>query len=230
MTYKSKDKSFFDDVVKKEIKQPVQEAKEDLEKLEKKGAKKFLRMYDFGVTKLRSEIKKRPAQYFFLFITSFLGSVITSAVALFIFSGNIVAQFAPKPQEEVKSVQRYITPKVIVSEKYDSLLLASKLRKNERDFELIDVRSVNNYVSGHIVTSINLPIYGTSIINKDGDLDIKAVEQVFRPYMLTDKLLIIYAQNAYSTVPIDIATQLNSDGKTVKALAVGWEEWEHLNK
>lgn len=225
MTYKSSDKSFFDDVFEK----PVLEGKEELAKLEKQGKKRFLKMYDFGASKLRNEIKRKPAQYFFLFITSFLGSVITSGVALFIFSGNLVAQFVPKSTMDVRGANVSEIKKTVMIDKYDPLLLASKLMKKEAGIEVVDIRPVSEYISGHITGAINIPVYETSIVNKDGDIDVETLKQVFKSHLLSDKLLVIYAQNSYSTIPSDIASLLSSSSKRVKPLAVGWEEWLHLN-
>lgn len=225
MSYKTNDKSFFDDVFEK----PIEEGREELAKLEKKGSRKFLKLYDFGSSKLREEIKRKPAQYFFLFLTSFLGSVITSGVTLFMFSGNLVAQFVPKPVATVQGVQTASVARTIPIDKYDPLLLASKLKKKEGEFQIIDIRPMSEYLAGHITGSINVPVYGTSIVTKNGDLDAASLKEAFRTYLLSDKLLIIYAQNSYSTLPADIASLLSSTNKKVKALAVGWEEWYHLN-
>lgn len=229
MTYKSKDKSFFDEIYKNEIKETIEEGKEELEKLEKKGAKKFLRFYDFGASKLRSEIKRRPAQYFFLFLTSFLGSVITSSVALFIFSGNLVAQFVPKPESAVMSAQSS-NVKSIKPQEYDPLLLASKLRKKDKDFTLIDIRSKEDFAKGHIITAVNLPVFGTDLISKNGDINEPEIKKMMAKYLEVDNLVIIYGQNSYSTIPMDIAVLLAGRFPHVKPLAVGWEEWAYLNK
>ncbi len=225
MSYKSKDKSFFDEIYK-DLKEPLEDRAEELEK---RGKRKFLKFYDFGTSKLRSEIKKRPAQYFFLFLTSFLGSVITSSVALFIFSGNLVAQFVPKQESAVMSAQ---TTKVksVKSQEYDPLLLASKLRKKDKDFVLIDVRSKEDFIKGHIITAVNLPVFGTDLISKNGDLNESEVKKLMSQYLRGDNLVIIYGQNAYSTIPVDIALLLLERFPNVKPLAIGWEEWVHLNK
>lgn len=228
MTYKTKEKSFFEKTIEEEIVKPVQETKEDLQELEKKGAKKVLKWYDFGASSLRDEIKRRPAQYFFLFITSFIGSALTTGAALIIFSGNLIAQFVPKPVPKVESSQTVKAPMNI--SKYDPLLLASKLRKNETDFELVDIRSASDYSRGHILGAVSLPVYSTGMVGNSGDLDTEGIKEAFKKYMVTDKFLIIYAQNAYSTIPSDIAAILSTDKKKVKALAVGWEEWLHLNQ
>ena len=226
MTYKSKEKSFFEEVFEK----PVEEVKEEINELEKKHTKKFLRLYDFGFLKLRSEIKKRPAQYFFLFVTSFFGSVLTSAVALFIFSGNMIALFtAPQVKKEAaKGVQ--VAQAKVEAQKYDPLLLASKLKKKEADIVIVDIRPVNEYIAGHIVTAINIPVYGTNLVSKAGDIDPATIREVFKNYVTNDKLLVVYAQNSYATIPTDIAAVLSEGETKVKALAVGWEEWKHLNK
>lgn len=229
MTYKSRDKSFFDEIYKSEIKETIEGGKEELEKLEKKGAKKFLKFYDFGASKLRSEIKRRPAQYFFLFLTSFLGSVITSSVALFIFSGNLVAQFVPKPEGAVMSAQS-VSIKSVKPQEYDPLLLASKLRKKDKDFTLIDIRSKEDFIKGHIITAVNLPVFGTDLISKNGDLNEPEVKKMMGRYLEGDNLVIIYGQNSYSTIPMEISMLLAKRFPNVKPLAVGWEEWAHLNK
>lgn len=225
MTYKSNDKSFFEEVFEK----PVQDTQEEIADLEKKGKRKFLKLYDFGASKLRNEIKRKPGQYFFLFITSFLGSMITTGAALFMFSTNLVVQFVPKPAQQVQGTQAYENKKIVPVDKYDPLLLAAKLKKNEVDFEIIDIRPMSEYLSGHINGAINIPVYGTEIVNKNGDIDTDSLKLVFKQYLLTDKLLVIYAQNSYSTIPNEIAVLFSSPAKRVKALAVGWEEWLHLN-
>ena len=226
MTYKSNDKSFFEDIFEK----PVEEVKEEINELEKKHTKKFLRLYDFGFQKLRAEIKKRPAQFFFLFVTSFFGSVLTSAVALFIFSGNMIALFAaPQVQPEATKGVQVATSKV-EAQKYDPLLLASKLKKKESDMVIIDIRPVDEYVAGHIVTAINIPVYGTNLVDKAGDITPVTIKETFKNYLGAGKLVIIYAQNSYATIPSDIAAVLSEGEMKVKALAVGWEEWKHLNK
>ncbi len=222
MFYKKKEKSFFET--------KVEDTKEEIEKIEEKGAKKVLKWYDFGSSKLRDEIKRRPAQYFFLFITTFLGSVITSSIALVGFSGNLLTFIVPHPAQKVAAVQSPSTQATVESQKYDPLLLASKMKKKEIDFELVDIRPVGEYMGGHIAGAINIPVYGTNLVTKNGDLDSALLNHSFQPYLATDKLLIIYAQNAYSTIPNDIASLLSSSKKRVKALAVGWEEWLHLNK
>lgn len=218
MSFKKDDKSFFE------------KEKEELEKLEKKGGKKFLKFYDFGASSLRAEIKRRPAQYFFLFISTFLGSVITSSIALFGFSSNIIAQFASeKMPEKVAGVQITPTPSIVEAIKFDHMLLASKLRSGDEGYEIVDIRTKKEYDKGHIVTSKNLPVYESDILTEEGDIDAKALFQAFEEYLSTDKTLIIYAQNAYSPLPEEIAKLLNSGSKSVKALAVGFEEWEFLN-
>jgi len=145
------------------------------------------------------------------------------------FSGNLIAQFVPKPATQVQGIQVAENKKVAHVEKYDPLLLASKLKKKETNFEIIDIRSVSEFLSGHIAGAINIPVYGTDIINKNGDIDQDALKLTFKQYLLTDKLMIIYAQNSYSSLPQEIATLFSSPAKRVKALAVGWEEWFHLN-
>lgn len=227
MTYKTKEKSFFEQTLGSEVMKPVQDTKEGLEELEKKGAKKVLKWYDFGASSLRDEIKRRPAQYFFLFITSFIGSALTTGAALVIFSGNLIAEFVPKPATTVASQAAKTIPSVVI-QKYDPLLLSSKLKKNETDFELVDIRSAADYNRGHILNAVNIPVYSTGLVSKSGDIDTDSIKKVFKAYVNTDKFLIIYAQNAYSTIPSDIANLLGSGTKKVKALAVGWDEWIHL--
>lgn len=218
MTYKSNDKSFFE------------KEREELNKIEQKGARKALKIYDFGASKLRVEIKKHPAQYFFLFISTFLGSVITSSVALFGFSGTIIAQFAsPKLQARAELPAVETAPKVVETNKYDHLLLASKLRKNEDDIILIDIRSVEEFKKGHIVTAINVPVYESGMVTKEGDLEVESIMKAFSK-LKGEELIVLYGPNSYSSLPGDIAFVLEKAGLKVKALAVGWEEWSHLQK
>lgn len=230
MSYKSKDKSFFDDICQNEIKEHVEDAKEDLARLEKKGTKKFLKLYDFGASKLRDEIKRKPAQYFFLFLTSFLGSVITSSVALFIFTGNLIVKFVPSTQPAVESAATVNIDKVKPIEKFDPLLLAGKLRRGDHDFILIDIRSKEDFLKGHIITAVNLPVYGTPLLDKNGNLNEEEVKKLMAQYLEAKKLVIIYGQNSYSSIPADIATLLVDRFPNIKPLAIGWEEWVHIIK
>lgn len=205
--------------------------REELEKIEQKHATRVLKWYDFGTSKLREEIKRRPAQYFFLFITSFLGSVITSAVALFGFSSNILALIAvkniptPTPAAQVASAQ-----KVVETEKYDHLLLAQNLKAKKDEVVIIDIRGVKEYNDGHIVTAVNLPIYGSVMVNSEGNLDSEAILSRFKEKVTSDKLIVIYGPNSYASLPSDVAAILNNSGKKAKPLAVGWEEWYELQK
>lgn len=222
MTYKSKDKSFFENL--------VEDKKDDLEKIEEKGSKKFLKMYDFGASKLRDEIKKRPAQYFFIFISTFFGSVVTSSVALFIFSGNLIAQFTvPKDSPEKTQAVRVSEADAVI-QKYDPLLLASQLRKKETGFTVIDIRPAKEYIAGHILGAVNIPVYETELVSREGDINKQGIKDAFSKYLTDDNILIIYAQNSYATIPTQIAAALETGERTVKALAIGWEEWSFLNK
>lgn len=221
VSYKTNEKSFFEEA--------FEEQKEKFEELEEMGAKKVLKWYDFGSSKLRQEIKAKPAQYFFLFLTSFLGSVITSSVALIMFSGNLYAQFAaPKPVPAVASVSTSIPERKVPGTRYDSLLLASKLRANDQTLHVIDIRSAEEFKKGHITGAINLPVYGSKLVNDAGEIDGKGIKELFSDYVKSGKMIIIYAQNSYSTIPVDIVGLLDSETTVVKALAVGWEEWLHL--
>ncbi len=219
MLYRKKDTSFFENAVEKE--------KNEISELKEKGAKKILKWYDFGSLSLRSEIKRRPAQYFFLFISTFLGSVVTSTFALLGVGGNLLATFAPHPTPKVSAVQEVRVPQK--STKYDPLLLASKLKKNDTDIEVIDIRSAADYQKGHIATAINVPVYESEMITKNGDLDAEAVKSAFSKYISTTKVMVIYAQNSYSTLTNDVAAIVAGGGKEAKALAVGWEEWRILH-
>lgn len=222
MAKKDEGSFFFENALEKE--------KEELQKLERKGAKKVLRWYDFGASKLRDEIKKHPAQYFFLFISTFLGSVITSSLAFLGFTGNLLTLFVPRSSTpKVEAVQELqVSQKTVESNKYDPLLLASKLRKNETDFEVVDIRSTAEFQKGHILSAKNVPVYDTILITKSGGVDQEGVKKAFKDYMDSPKLLIVYAHSSYSTIPAEIAAILSSDIKKVKALAVGWEEWLQL--
>lgn len=225
MTYKSRDKSFFDEIYK-DIKEPLEEKAEEIEE---KGKRKFLKFYDFGTSKLRSEIKRRPAQYFFLFLTSFLGSVITSSVALFIFAGNLVTQFAPNPEAEVMSAKTQVV-KTAELEKYDPLLLAQKLKKGDRDVLLIDIRSKEDYEKGHIVTALNLPVFGTGLMSESGNLNEAGIEKAMSGVIKDGQIVVLYGQNAYSTTPTAIAQLLMDQYPDIKPLAIGFDEWIFLNK
>ena len=85
-------------------------------------------------------------------------------------------------------------------------------------------------MAGHIIKDINIPVYGTGLVVKNGDVDRNGIVETFKTQLIEGKLIIIYAQNSYSTIPTQVASILNTDKIPVKSLAVGWEEWKHLNK
>lgn len=218
MAYGQDGKSFFE------------KEREELQKLEQKGTKKALRLYDFGASSLRAEIKKHPAQYFFLFISTFLGSVITSSIALFGFSSTIIAQFAaPTLQAKAEPPIKVESQKVVKTEKYDHLLLASKLKKGEKDLSIIDIRTKNEYDTGHIVTAVNIPVYETEMVTNEGNLDGELVARAFQEVIGLKKPIVVYGANAHAVLPDEIAGLLSKEGAVIKPLAVGWEEWELLH-
>ncbi len=218
MAYGQTGKSFFE------------QEKEEISRLEKKGSRKFLKLYDFGSSSLRAEIKKRPGHFFFLFITSFVGSVVTTTFALFGLSANILAQFAsPQLQAKAEPPAKVEAKKVVETEKYDHLLLASKLRKEEDDFVIVDIRSEKDFEAGHIVTAVSIPVYETDLVTEKGDLDGEAVANAFQEVAELKKLVIVYGPNAYAVLPDEIAVLLSKEGVSIKPLAVGFKEWEFLN-
>jgi hypothetical protein len=67
------------------------------------------------------------------------------------------------------------------------------------------------------------------MVTKSGDLDVDAVKAAFSNYIGTTKVMVIYAQNSYSTLTNDVAAVVANGDKEAKALAVGWEEWRILH-
>ena len=196
----------------------LEREKKQFQELEKEGAKKVLKWYDFGMVSLRREIKARPAQYFFLFLTSFLGSVITSAFGLYGFSTNINSKLTPPVLGVSSNVQ---TQQI---QKFDASLLLSKIKDKDKNYILIDIRSKKAFEDGHIEGSINIPVYGTALISQNGDLDKIGISKAFNSMGKTS-LVVVYAQNEYDSVPQEISQIISSENLTAKPLSVGWSEW-----
>lgn len=204
----------------------LEREKKQFKELEKEGAKKVLKWYDFGMISLRREIKSHPAQYFFLFLTSFLGSVITSAFGLYGFSVNLNSKLSPPVLGATSSakIQQVQKEDSVLIAKFDASLLLSKIKAKDSSYALIDVRSKKDFQNGHIEGAINIPVYGTSLVLKNGDLDKEGIAKAFKSLKNVD-LVIIYAQNEYDSVPQAISQVLSDKNLTIKPLNVGWSEW-----
>lgn len=204
----------------------LEREKKQFQELEKEGTKQVLKWYDFGMISLRREIKAHPAQYFFLFITSFLGSVITSAFGLYGFSVNLNSKISPPvlgATSSAKTQQVQKEDNVLVS-KFDASLLLSKIKAKDKNYALIDIRSKKDFQNGHIKGAINIPVYGTALVSQNGDLDEVGINKAFRDVNKTN-LVIVYAQNEFDSVPQAISQMLSKSKQTVKPLSVGWSEW-----
>lgn len=204
----------------------LEREKKQFAELEKEGTRKVLKWYDFGMISLRREIKAHPAQYFFLFITSFLGSVITSAFGLY---GLIGAQMNSKSFPVLGASSSAQTQQVqkeayISTQKFDASLLLSKIKSKDKNYALVDVRSKLAFENGHIEGAINIPVYGTSLVLQNGDLDKNGINKTFSG-LNKASLVIVYAQNEYDSVPQEVSQILSGKNQTVKPLSVGWSEW-----
>jgi rhodanese-related sulfurtransferase len=97
------------------------------------------------------------------------------------------------------------------------------------NYILVDVRSEEEYRSGHIIGAINIPVYRSpnSSINLDTDVDeAAAIVENFRA-LPKDKEIIIYCYSAACMSGRKVGKLLAENGIYVKILNIGWNEWRY---
>lgn len=202
---------------------------ESLQELKKEGKFFILHWFDFIMLSFRKELKQKPKEFLLLFT---LGVIISIAFFSFLIYGfmygisvnlSLPTFSAPNfAQFQILSSGRNNPGKV-----FDPVLLISKIKKNDTDYVLIDVRGKDEYEKGHITTSISIPVFGTDMLQSDGSVDSRKIKNAFKGR--TDKkIVILYGHTAYSSFPHQVAEVLDKSGKKVKVLGIGWNEWAHF--
>lgn len=191
----------------------------------------ILRIYDFLTYSLRAEIKKRPLEFLALFFGVLLLSMITSGIIISVITGGISIRYSPPNFTfPTLSLPNFATGTQIITGssrynlKYDPYLLLEKIKQGDTDYALVDIRSSSDYELGHIKSAINIPVYGTKLIKKDGSLDKNLIKKAVKDKTKGKNIVIFYGHSQHTTYVDEIA-QIVGGGK---ALAIGWNEWAHF--
>lgn len=196
--------------------------------LEKEGRKYLLAWYDYLTLLIRKNLNKNPRELLLLFTGVFVTTIVVSFVLLrMLINGVDIKVSMPSfsiPNLASIQASSSLPPTAI----YDPMILLEKIKKGDRDYKLVDIRSFDEYDQGHIKTAISIPVYGTNLIKKDGSLDIGLVKRSFREKTRGAKLVIIYGQTQFSAYPQQVASSIDRGGSKLKVLSIGWNEWAHF--
>jgi len=96
----------------------------------------------------------------------------------------------------------------------DPLMVKEKMEKNDQSLLVVDIRSREKYVEGHLQTAVNI-----EASRKDFEKEVKKIAR-------GKKLLVVYGDFSLSPEPMKAAIRLFKSGLRPKILAIGWKEWQ----
>ena len=102
--------------------------------------------------------------------------------------------------------------------------LRKKLNDASQDFILVDVRSEEEYIEGHIIWAVSIPAY----TDRDNSQHISN-ERILEAFQALDpnKEIITYCYSAYCMTSRKIGKYLAENEVYVKHLTVWWNEWRY---
>lgn len=200
---------------------------QDLKKEEKHH---ILSIYDFLTHSLRIELKKRPWEFVIIFFVVLILTSILSGILISIITGGVNIRFStPRLAFSNLSLPNLAGAEISTGGRsirtIDPIILLEKIKKDEDDYLLIDIRSNKDYEIGHIKTAVNMPVYGTSLIKKDGSLDKGVIRRNISDNFPNKKMVIVYGDSSYSVLSQEVADAIGGNGY---ALGIGWNEWRHF--
>jgi rhodanese-related sulfurtransferase len=113
-------------------------------------------------------------------------------------------------------------------EVFDPYQVKLDLDKGNMFYTLIDIRSPQEFVRGHIRDAINLPAYNSFSDVKNLSLSENTIVKNLRATMPHKKPIVIYGTTRDSQITHDISAILSRNGYEVSTLGVGWNEWRHF--
>lgn len=196
--------------------------------LEKEGRKYLLAWYDYLTLLIRKNINKNTSGLLLIFSGVFVITIIVSFVLLRILINGVDIKVLI-PSFSIPNLELIKTSSISsVMSVYDPMILLEKIKKGDKDYKLIDIRSFDEFEQGHIKTAISIPVYGTNLIKKDGSLDAGLIKRSFKEKAGSTNLVIIYGHTEFSTYTKQVASLIDKGGNRVKALLIGWNEWAHF--
>lgn len=202
--------------------------KESLNDLEKEGKYYVLHWFDFIVLHLRRQFRRKPLELVVLFMLSFLGSVLISALVLLLILNKIELRFSLPTVPFLQTAGISLNSSGAQVSAYDPMALVHLIKKNDQTYVLVDVRSAKEFDEGHIKTAISIPVLGAEYLAANGEIKDGTLKEMFTSKIRNKSLVILYGQTQFSTYPESVATFLDQSGRRVKVLKIGWNEWAHF--
>lgn len=201
--------------------------------LKKEERHNILRLYDFLTYSLRVEIKKRPWEFIILFFIALVGTTIFSGILISLITGGINIRYSTPSF----SLSNFSLPNMLGAEistgsktlgySLDPLVLLEKIRTGNNDYLLIDIRTIKEYENGHIKTALSMPVYGTDLVNDDGNVESGRIKKAVNGKFGNKDMVIVYGHSQHSELSKKVADSIGGKGV---ALGVGWNEWAHFKQ
>ncbi len=201
--------------------------------LKKEERHHILRIYDFLTYSLRAEIKKRPWEFVILFFIALVGTTIFSGILISFVTGGINIRYtAPSASLSNFSFPNLLGAEITTGSKtsgysLDPIVLLEKIRMGSDDYLLIDIRTLEEYENGHIKTALSMPVYGTELVDENGEVDSGRIRKAVNENFGNKEMIIVYGHSQHSELSRKVADSIG--GKAV-ALGVGWNEWAHFKQ
>lgn len=111
----------------------------------------------------------------------------------------------------------------------DPVIIARAIMNNDTQYILVDVRSPEEYMQGHIRTAVNIPAY-SSLKNWKGSIEkkdnfVRALQKI----KVSEKAIVVYGHFGSSSLPGEVVRLLEEHGMTSAQLTVGWNEFAHMS-
>lgn len=201
--------------------------------LKKEERHHILRLYDFLTYSLRNEIKKRPWEFVILFFIALVGTTIFSGILITFVTGGINIKYTP-PSFSLSSfsLPNFLGAEISTgrgsnSNDLDPLVLFEKIRRGDTDYLLLDIRTLEEYENGHIKSALSMPVYGTDLVNENGEVDSGRIRKAVREKFGDKNLIIVYGHSQHSSLSNKVAEAI---GGNASPLGLGWNEWAHFKQ
>jgi len=105
-------------------------------------------------------------------------------------------------------------------------MLANGTAKDK--YVIVDVRSEEEYLDGHMVTALSIPAY-TNKDNTEKTSEERVIED-FRKLQAEnpDKTILVYCYSASCMTGRNVGNLLAQNGVYVKDMTIGWNEWRYF--
>jgi len=153
-------------------------------------------------------------------IAGLFGGIIATTISMYIG----IPKITPSENELIREF--YLTENAVYVSPHS---LRLRMDAGHTNYILVDVRSEEEYRSGHIIGAINIPVYRSpdSSINLDTDVnEAAAIVEKFKA-LPKDKEIIIYCYSAACMSGRKVGKLLAENGIYVKLLNIGWNEWRY---